>query len=110
MSITFDANGNMYIADRDNKAVKKITSGGAVTNYDMSSLKAGPNCMAVDKKGRIFVGTGGTYQLHMFDTDGTLKTIFGTGVVPLSPLIPTVNRMIYPRQPWGNIRYRIWTG
>ena len=82
MSITFDANGNMYIADRDNKAVKKITSGGAVTNYDMSSLKAGPNCMAVDKKGRIFVGTGGTYQLHMFDTDGTLKTIFGTGVVP----------------------------
>ena len=40
----------------------------------MSSLKAGPNCMAVDKKGRIFVGTGGTYQLHMFDTDGTLKS------------------------------------
>lgn len=38
--------------------------------------------MAVDKKGRIFVGTGGTYQLHMFDTDGTLKTVFGTGVVP----------------------------
>ena len=36
------------------------------SNYDMSSLKAGPNCMAVDKKGRIFVGTGGTYQLHMF--------------------------------------------
>ena len=82
MSVTFDSNGNMYIADRDNKAVKKITSGGTVTNYDMSSLKAGPNCMAVDKKGRIFVGTGGTYQLHMFDTDGTLKTVFGTGVVP----------------------------
>ena len=41
-----------------------------------------PNCIAVDKKGRIFVGTGGTYQLHMFDTDGTLKTVFGTGVVP----------------------------
>lgn len=82
MSVTFDANGNMYIADRDNKAVKKITSDGAVTNYDMSSLKAGPNCMAVDKKGRIFVGTGSTYQLHMFDTDGTLKTVFGTGVKP----------------------------
>ena len=42
MSVTFDSNGNMYIADRDNKAVKKITSGSTVTNYDMSSLKAGP--------------------------------------------------------------------
>lgn len=81
MSVIFDANDNMYVADRDNKAVKKIASDGAVTSYDMSSLKAGPNCMAVDKKGRIFVGTGGTYQLHMFDTDGTLKTVFGAGVV-----------------------------
>lgn len=81
MSVIFDANDNMYVADRDNKAVKKIASDGTVTSYDMSSLKAGPNCMAVDKKGRIFVGTGGTYQLHMFDTDGTLKTVFGAGVV-----------------------------
>lgn len=81
MSVIFDANDNMYVADRDNKAVKKIAPDGTVTSYDMSSLKAGPNCMAVDKKGRIFVGTGGTYQLHMFDTDGTLKTVFGTGVV-----------------------------
>lgn len=80
MSVIFDANDNMYVADRDNKAVKKIASDGTVTSYDMSSLKAGPNCMAVDKKGRIFVGTGGTYQLHMFDTDGTLKTVFGAGV------------------------------
>lgn len=81
MSVIFDANDNMYVADRDNKAVKKIASDGTVTSYDMSSLKAGPNCMAVDKKGRIFVGTGGTYQLHMFDTDGTLKTVFGAGVI-----------------------------
>lgn len=80
MSVIFDANDNMYVADRDNKAVKKIAPDGTVTSYDMSSLKAGPNCMAVDKRGRIFVGTGGTYQLHMFDTDGTLKTVFGTGV------------------------------
>lgn len=79
MSVIFDANDNMYVADRDNKAVKKIAPNGTVTSYDMSSLKAGPNCMAVDKKGRIFVGTGGTYQLHMFDTDGRLKTVFGTG-------------------------------
>lgn len=82
MSVIFDGNDNMYVADRDNKAVKKITPDGTVTNYDMSSLKAGPNCMAIDKKGRLFVGTGGTYQLHMFDTDGTLKTVFGTGVAP----------------------------
>lgn len=82
MSVVFDTHGNMYIADRDHKAVKKITSSGTVTNYDMSSLKAGPNCIAVDKRGRIFVGTGGTYQLHMFDTDGTLKTVFGIGVAP----------------------------
>ena len=82
MSVIFDTHGNMYIADRDHKAVKKITSSGTVTNYDMSSLKAGPNCIAVDKRGRILVGTGGTYQLHLFDTDGTLKTVFGTGVAP----------------------------
>lgn len=81
MSVIFDANNNMYVADRDNKAVKKIAPNGTVTSYDMSTLKSGPNCMAVDKKGRIFVGTGGTYRLHMFDTDGTLKTVFGTGVV-----------------------------
>ncbi|WP_307995406.1 IPT/TIG domain-containing protein [uncultured Bacteroides sp.] len=82
MSVIFDGNDNMYVADRDNKAVKKITPDGTVTSYDMSSLKAGPNCIAIDKKGRLFVGTGGTYQLHMFDTDGTLKTVFGTGVAP----------------------------
>ena len=67
----------------------------------MSSLKAGPNCMAVDKKGRIFVGTGGTYQLHMFDTDGTLKTVFGTGVVPTAATYSDGEQTTCQKQPWG---------
>jgi sugar lactone lactonase YvrE len=82
MSVTFDASDNMYVSDRDNKAVKKITPSGEVTVYDMSSCASGPNCCVVDKRGRILVGTGGTYRIHMFDTDGTMTTVMGTGVKP----------------------------
>ena len=82
MSVVFDASNNMYVSDRDNKAVKKFSPSGEVTVYDMSSCASGPNCVAVDKRGRIFVGTGGTYRLHMFDTDGTMSTVIGTGTKP----------------------------
>lgn len=91
MQVLFDADGYMYIANRDastagaERAVYKFNSDGTVAKkFDLSDTKGGATAIAVDKKGNLFVGTKDNYIVYMFDKDGNRTAILGNGTKPTS--------------------------
>lgn len=53
-SLAIDANDNLYVADRFNKKIRKITPAGVVTT--LATLTFNPGGVAVDNNGQLYVG------------------------------------------------------
>jgi sugar lactone lactonase YvrE len=99
-----DAAGNIYVADQDNHAIRKITANGTVTTiagsyvagnssftgsatgFSGSADGAGrtnarfnkPSDVAVDAAGNIYVADSGNHAIRKISTDGTVTTLAGT--------------------------------
>lgn len=83
MGVAFDKAGNLYIADRDAKLIRKISpSGEKLKDFSMSDCKQGPCAVTVDAKGNIYAVNGGDYKVFMFDAEGARSVLFGDGVKP----------------------------
>ncbi|HTH83539.1 MAG TPA: hypothetical protein VL490_11420 [Mucilaginibacter sp.] len=58
-ALTVDAQGNVYVADFKNQAIRKITSTGTVSTYagnlNFPTLVGTPTGLAVDSKGNLFI-------------------------------------------------------
>jgi hypothetical protein len=89
--MAFDANGDLYLADRGNRRIRKI-SGGVVstvagTGGSGSSGDGGapinaqltPDAIAIDSAGTIYVADGDHDQVRKI-SGGIISTIAGTGV------------------------------
>ena len=92
--LSVDPVGNIYVADRDNSAIRMITPTGMVStlagtlatgNIDGPALQASfyyPNSVAVGPGGTLYVGDGGNHAIRAI-TSGTVSTVAGTsGVAP----------------------------
>lgn len=96
--IAADNNGNLYVADGFNHAVRKITSGGVVSNFAGSGLAGYTNGAALTSrflfpKGIAVVGSGASLEVYVADTDnhrirkiaaGQVTSYAGTGVAGLA--------------------------
>ncbi|MCE7997216.1 MAG: hypothetical protein HEP71_34970, partial [Roseivirga sp.] len=89
-AITFDKDGNLIVADKDNHAVRKVTLSGEVTTIaggtpgfldgDKSvALFNKPTAVIVDDFGNIFVGDGLNNKIRKIDPEGNVTTLIGTG-------------------------------
>lgn len=92
-SVTFDSSGTMYLADKNNNRVRRITVDGRITTLAGTgeSLFRGdggpatqatfwqPQGVAVDSKGRIYVADILNGRVRRINTDGTISTIAGDG-------------------------------
>lgn len=77
MSIVFDADDNLYLADRDNQDIKKISPDGQVISYPIG-IK--PNCLIFTPQGNLVIGGGSNYTLlELSLTSGEITTIAGDG-------------------------------
>jgi sugar lactone lactonase YvrE len=77
--LAIDAAGNIYVADAQNYAVRKITSAGIVTTYlgnAKHQVLGSPSAIAIDAKGNLFI-TDQTGRVFEVTTDKVLLPLAG---------------------------------
>jgi DNA-binding beta-propeller fold protein YncE len=87
--LAVDPQGNLYVADTGNHAVRKITPQGLVSTLagtgkpgwrDGPGSQAqfnGPIGVAVDKAGRVYVADSYNDRIRLIEPDGSVKTLAG---------------------------------
>ena len=91
--LTFDSQGNLYIADRANHRVRKVNKKGIITTVagngtsgfsgdggpaTQASLNL-PSGLVVDKQGNLYISDRSNNRIRVVNTKGIIKTFAGTG-------------------------------
>ena len=91
--LTFDAKGNLYIADRDNHRVRKVDTKGIITTVAgngtagfsgdggpaaQASLNL-PSGLVVDRQGNLYIADRSNNRVRRVNTKGVIQTIAGNG-------------------------------
>lgn len=74
--IVADAAGNLYVADTENDAIRKITPQAVVTTFAIGFKR--PSGLAIDGSGNLYVADTGNNTIRMVTPAGTVSTIAGT--------------------------------
>jgi len=98
IGLCIDASGNLYIADWNNKRIRKVSittgiintvAGIGIGTYNGDSILAtsayiDPFGIAFDDSGNLFVADRGSNRIRKIDTGGYIYTIAGTGIADFS--------------------------
>ncbi len=75
--LAVNAGGEIFVADSNNNAIRKIDGADVVTTVVMGLFQ--PNAVAVDDTSDLWVADTRNHQIKEFASDGMLKATFGTG-------------------------------
>ncbi|TGL58546.1 hypothetical protein EHQ58_10425 [Leptospira ognonensis] len=91
MSIVADANGNLYVTDRGNYTIRKITTAGVVTTFAGTAGETGstdgtgaaarfsaPLGITIDSSGNLYVAEA-AHRIRKITSAGVVTTIAGSG-------------------------------
>lgn len=85
--------GNIYLADRDNNKIRKITKAGIVTTLAGNGTKgfingAGhsasfnwPSAIAIDALGNLYIADQGNNMIRKINSEGIVSTFAGNGTI-----------------------------
>ena len=104
-ALTVDASGNVYVADKRNNRIRKITADGTVSTLAGSvagfadgigtgAMFNGPLGITSDASGNIYVADAGNNRIRKITPTGIVSVLQGTGVagyVDGSPTVATFN-------------------
>lgn len=96
--VSFDVNGNMFIADFYNNSIRKVDINGIITTVAGNGTQGfsgdgaaatsaqlnRPTGVAVDAAGNIFIADYNNQRIRKVDFNGIITTIAGTGVIGFS--------------------------
>jgi len=91
--VTVDDTGNLYIADRGNHRIRRVTPSGAISTFagsgaagfsgdGSSAITAAlnsPEAVAVDRLGNLYLSDRGNQRIRKVDLVGRIHTIAGSG-------------------------------
>ncbi len=91
--LTFDASGNLYVADTGRATVSRIAPDGLLTRYAglppggccfdgrpaREGLLSGPRGIAFDALGQMYISEWSGHRIRRIDTEGVIRTIAGDG-------------------------------
>jgi sugar lactone lactonase YvrE len=89
--IVRDVQGNLFVTDRYNHRIRKITPDGTVSTLagsgvagfadgtGTSSMFHFPSGIAIDKQGTLYVADHGNHRIRMITPDGEVSTYAGSG-------------------------------
>jgi len=91
--VAIDGQGNVYISDKYNHSVRKITPQGTISTLAgngeagysgdgglaTASQLSGPTGLALDNAGNLYIADAGNNRIRKVTVDGKIMTIAGTG-------------------------------
>ena len=91
--IVFDDDGNLFIADRDNHAIRKVDPTGVITTVAGSGDRgfsgdgdpaieadlSRPQSVAIDREGNVYFSDSDNHVIRRVGVDGVITSIAGTG-------------------------------
>src|SRR5438128_4816444 len=91
--VAVDRNGDVYIADRENHRVRRVSRGGVISTVAGTGVRgfAGdggpavtarldqPLAVAADPSGALFIADGTNDRIRRVDAGGAISTVVGTG-------------------------------
>ena len=93
--VAVDTSGNVYVAERGNHLIRKVTSGGVVTTLAGNAGSFGssngtgtqatfsyPAGVAVDSSGNVYVADNWIHRIRKITSDGVVTTVAGIAGTP----------------------------
>ena len=105
-AVAADTNGNLYVADRGNNKVRKISKAGAADSVTatFASRLAAPVGVAVDRSNYVYVVTQGDGKLRKYTSAGVLAQPPVGGLVSPTALAVGANGEVYVSELRGIVK------
>jgi hypothetical protein len=80
--VALDSSGNLYVAENDNRGIRKVTPEGTVTTLAGTVGQfLNPNGVAVDFSGNVYVADWGSHRICKVTQAGVVTTLAGSGTI-----------------------------